>query len=108
MTPRTTDPRPIRRAPASRDPALPAGTARILAALRPWRHQLKPGSGLVLATIDLADLHDVRDAGLLEDLVGRRLALPENRRHLVGPFDVRDRAGGSPASSPVPLWSPPR
>jgi hypothetical protein len=87
-------------------PPLSAGQSRIRSALRPWRHQLRPGAVEVLAAVAMADLHDVRDPGQLEDLVGRRLALAESRRWLVGPFDPRDRVGAPPRDV-APVDRPP-
>jgi hypothetical protein len=101
MIPRPPTPRPITRPRAARPPHLPAGPARLMAALRPYVHQLRPGSAAVLASVAWRDLHDVRGAGPLEALVCSRLALPENRRHLVGPFDPRDRVGPPPGSPPA-------
>jgi hypothetical protein len=109
MTPRTTALRPIRRTPT---PSIPPGARRVLDALRPFRHQLRPGAAEVLAFASWADLHPVTDDRRLADEVAARLARPASARHLmVSPFDPRDSVGDppAPASPPVvPLWSPPR
>jgi hypothetical protein len=109
MISRPSTPRPIRRLPSA--PRLPAGMARVLAALRPWRHQLSKGSAESLA-LEWSDLWETRGERPLDDQVRERLARPETARHLIGPFQANDRVGdpsAGPASSPVtPLWSPPR
>lgn len=98
--------RPITRAPALRSGPLPAGPARVMGALKSYRHQLRPGAAEVLAFVEWADLHEVRDVGQLEDLVCRRLALPVSWRHLVASyFDPRDRVG--PARDDRPDARPP-
>ena len=101
-------PRPITRTSPPRAPHASPGVSRLMEAMRPVRHQMVPGACQMLAII-WSDLHDVRDPGQLEDLVVRRLALPANRRYLVGVFDSRDRVGPPRDAVPVdhPSASPP-
>src|SRR4051794_26026683 len=99
-------PRPIRRTPT---PSIPPGARRVLDALRPFRHQLRPGAAEVLAISAWSDLHPVTDGRRLADEVVARLARPACRRPLIAPFDRTDRVGDPPSAAPVvPLWSPPR
>jgi hypothetical protein len=111
MTPRTTAPRPIRRAPEPREPSVPPGVSRLQSALRGWRHVLTPSAYRTLPLL-WSDLHAVRDAGHLDDLVARRLAEPSARRWLIEPFDARNRVGDPAgarhaAEGLQPLWRPP-
>lgn len=112
MTPRTSTPRPIKRAPSAASPRLPAGMTRILSALTGWRHQLRKGSAEALA-LEWSDLWETRGERLLDDLVRARLGQASTAKHLIGPFQANDRVGGPPAevSGPaplVPLWESPR
>lgn len=115
MTPHVqSTPRPIRRAP---EPYIPPGPRRVLDALRPWRHIMKPGSCEVLAFSQWADLQTLADPRRLDEEVTARLAHPESRRWLVEPFSARDRVssgepmGGPPGDRHGPsltaLWMPP-
>ncbi len=111
MTPRASAPRPITRRPESRPPAPPTGRVRVLAALLPWKHQLRPRSADILATLEWTDLYAM-DGRRLAAEVAARLARPECRRHLVGVFSPSDRVGDPAgdrhaAEGLQPLWRPP-
>ncbi len=106
MTPRVHEaPRPIRRAPEPRTPYVPPGARRVLDALRPWRHLMKPGASEVLAFSQWADLQALADLRRLDDEVEARLMKAENRRFLVGPISHRDRVGDPPDDRRGPSYS---
>jgi len=112
MTPHVeSTPRPIRRAPEPRAPYVPPGAARVLDALRPWRHLMKPGSCEVLAFSLWADLQALADLRRLDEEIVARLSRLENRKHLIQPFSFRDRVGDPPDERHGPrmtaLWMPP-
>lgn len=108
MTPQTT-PRPIRRAPEPRTPYVPPDVARVLMAIRPWRHVLRPGMAELLAISIWADLQAMTDLRRLADEVQARLMRQESRRFLIGPISSRDRLGDvadEPRANYSALWMP--
>ena len=96
MPPRTSTARPTARPPSPRPRYIPAGPGRVLTAIRPWRHLLRPGAAEVLAFLEWQDLTVERDERRLEEEVARRLARPETRRLLIEPFDIRSRVEPAP------------
>src|SRR4051794_3045858 len=110
MTSRPSTPRPIRRAAAPREPHVPAGVRRVLDALKPWRHLMKPGSAELLAISQWADLQALNDLRRLDEEVLARIMKAESRRWLIAPASPRDRVGELPGDRPgrlTALYRPP-